>query len=906
MSALQFSLGYTRIGGGSLFYSCQNGVPHLTGVCVPTYYLVGSCQSSNQSNHSLALAATSMSPAVGSLTAESNNLNVSFFFNGPIEAGRHGAITFTPSDGTASMSVDVRDEEVSFESNNTMVVRITKPFPSSTPFTTYTATFGSGVVVQPGTGTPAEACCAKTFVSEHHQCPGNRGGLYSGQINLRDSFRVEFNVAMHDSSDETVPIFSFGQGAVHQFSVLQHAIGRNKNTSTLDIHVHDYNAPNVGHSVMLGIDSHWIVIWTNEPGGTPGTRTCSMEVHQDSVKVHEQAVLTCPSQRAHVPVMVGSAKAFFTLRNLIVHNSEYNFTLSDRESPIMVDHTPKSTASGLMPHESISFTFNKLMRPGSGKITLTPSSGAARSFDTTSPEVKFAGTVITVMPHTPLSDTHAYVITVDKGAMQSAGGWHRLLVDHVPVISTPLVCLNVTQIWAELECYTACRDTNTCIAFRAGIAGENLGQCCLFSAYNLAVTTSQHEFTHPADAGINSTYTVYSSGGVLAAPGEIFSEIGTIGYMNDTGIAYGGLAGPNTIIKGSISLGGLSETDFQDSKVQLAFTTALANCLSSEEVTISQDQVKISLQNRRSGGNVVVFYKITIPSPPGQMPMVSVVSSVSSQLGQIAGNSTFLQNFRNEAQTLGALTIALNTLWSALGSVPVVSQASTTFQFVISDLTGPVLLSYLPVQGATDIDPSSTIKLQFSEGVQAGSGKVLLSHEDGEQRGFDISSTKQVRFVDNTVYITPEKWLKAGKFTVSMPSGAILDDAHPSASHPVAFAGIAPGVYSFTVKSLPQPPVQTPHLSMGVGSGREACLYAMVEPFFHCRDFAECTLFLNQIGEHCVGSSSGEPLHRVVTWSAMQAIGKEGARRNMGDGRDVLLSMGSGGSWPQNVIGEFA
>lgn len=596
-------------------------------------------------------------------------------------------------------------------------------------------------------------------------------------------------------------------------------------------------------------------------------------------------------------MLVGSEGAYFTLRNLVIHHTRFQFRVPDLGAPLVVDHAPKANTIGQTPTTDISLTFNKMMRPGGGSLVLYSSEGTY-TFEAHDPKLHYEGPVVRLAPEGTLPDTVSYEITMEAATVRSVGAWQLILEDYLPRQTTPMDagCTTVDSTYAELQCYITCRDTPGCGIFKVATSGPQAGQCCLLAGYYLGIVSIPSHFTHSVDPALNLSSMALTSSGVILSPGHRLCEL-----QNNTsaqGISFGGIAGPDGEVKGSLNFAGMSSDDFRDPKVQSACKTAIAKvAMPSDIADITPEQItlRIDEQTSRRQLSVIVHYTVTLPASMGLMPSASALQVVASSLAEIGtSNSSFLTTFKIEAQALGAQSVVLNQFLTVAGTAPTISQAASAFGFHIADLTGPQIVDFSPSKDSSDVEPSSTIRLTFTEGVVPGTGHVVLLHRPGTieqaERRIDVNS-HQVHCEDHEVFIQPEMWLEAGHYTMSITAGAFTDDSHPATAQPAAFSGLLPGVYHFTVKSQ-LPKAATPGLITFGPSGR--CSYVL--EYFTCES-TECMVLLKPRAKRCGPSEQS----RKISFDAYRRI----SRANGGSPEGSLLSYGGGALWPEYGVAEF-
>jgi len=830
-----------------------------------------------------------ISPADGTVSVLANT-SITLRFSEMIKAGS-GSIVLTPGQGQP-MVIPVTDKQVSI-ANDTLVLTLAKGLPTTptlSAFGAYSVSYPKGLVVKNSTAGTAEAsldqnvapaCCSRDFPT-FHQASGSSNVPkvhYFGQLDVPQDFQIEFDLVLHSEQAEKLPIFSIG-GADRQGPAIYQTAGAKSLYVRVDTELQpDNGASDVGlGDIELDTPYHWEIMMNSQ-----GVLT----IKQNGTNIKCTDLGSAKAISPNEPLFFGSDTAgSFTLSNLKVHQAQgFKFFVKETTIPAIVAKYPDGPGTPENPvtaDTNIEFTFNTWVRPGVGVITLTSSSGTVTNIDINDPQVTFAGTKVTLNPGTDIPGALSSTITMEEGVIQSMGSWRPLFTGYAPAVAFALGC---SQGLDEPACYDACRHNPECNAFKSGVSGANANRCCLYANYTLSLGSADSL--------------------VVTSPGEKFSEL----VATESGYSFGGLAGPDATIGGKISFGGdLTATDFEDPKLvqalKLTVCDVINNGTGADIPNVTESQVAVApdaAESRRLLAGVTLSYTITL-TPDQASAAPAAASSIATSLA--SDNPTFVAQFVDEAAAVGAVSAALNQFLSASGTTPTVTQGAGEFSFMVADSSGPTLVSQHPLHSATEIHPSFSITLTFSEGIQAGVGDVVLSNsaEHGTLRHIDVTSNRVV-ISDNTMVIYPRMWFLPGTITVTMASGVVTDDAHSGTATTNPFAGINDGEYMFDVAAISQPPPPT-FLSIGMSPGSRACSYVMTSPWYTCGDFTECTLFVKPVGSACA-SSGASVQYKKVTMEALKTIAAHGFELNGGDGRDTILSYGNGGQWPDNVVASF-
>jgi len=589
----------------------------------------------------------------------------------------------------------------------------------------------------------------------------------------------------------------------------------------------------------------------------------------------------------------GAGSGAFLLENLRLHNTGYSFTVFDATPPKITRLSPEAGAGNathpILASDDIFIEFDKRIRPGTGAVVFeSPTTEHLVDIRSTT-EVVIEDVRLAMNPAMELADSLQSTITMAPGVVRSLGAWASLLIDFEPQVSTPLGSCSSLPNATEIKCYIRCRETSGCVAFKAGTSGSNQGQCCLYEAYNLS----------PG-----------SITGVQEAPGMVFASL----VMGTLGEDYPGIKGPPATIQGNVVINGIAESDFwPDDDVILSFKRAIA--LSGSILGFNLTDSMVSLNNvtapttaeggeaaRRllSAESVTVAYVIWLT--PDQAELASAVSASLTE-AIASENANFVETFKSQAAALNVLAIALNAYVSVSGTSPAVVPGEGTFSFLVTDSKGGKVIAFEPVNGATEVEPSVSITLTFSEGIQAGSGAFTLVNQPDDGNAvitiIDVHSD-QVTVSGDQVVIFPKYWFSKGTVSVSMPAGTLKDDPHEGTLIPNPSVELAEGAYLFNVKALIRT-VAPSYVRIGA-SGAGTCHYRMTEPYYQCEGFEECSLFVSPIGK--CGDVPAQTV-RQVTYKAQQEIARAAFEKNGGDGRGTILSFGEGDIWPEHGVADI-
>jgi len=107
------------------------------------------------------------------------------------------------------------------------------------------------------------------------------------------------------------------------------------------------------------------------------------------------------------------------------------------------------------------------------------------------------------------------------------------------------------------------------------------------------------------------------------------------------------------------------------------------------------------------------------------------------------------------------------------------SSASDVFTITVlpPDTTAPTVTSFSPTDGATDVPATDNIVLTFDEGIQRGTGNIVLKTVAGATiETFNAASSNRLSISDSTLTINPTADLASGtSYKVDFAAGSIKD-----------------------------------------------------------------------------------------------------------------------------------
>jgi len=217
---------------------------------------------------------------------------------------------------------------------------------------------------------------------------------------------------------------------------------------------------------------------------------------------------------------------------------------------------------------------------------------------------------------------------------------------------------------------------------------------------------------------------------------------------------------------------------------------------------------------------------IVLTPSAGNMANVVVSIAVGDAQVSFSGNVATINPTSNLVDTGGktyTVTMASGVIQDPAGN-PYAGLSGSTFEYAVADTTGPSIVSYTPVQGATDQLRTTSIVLEFDEFIQAGTGDVVLTPEctvapcaGGDPAGtavsIDLTDAAQVTFSTVSITVQPAAALDATgmTYTVTMPSGAVKDTYATTND----FTGLTGSTYTFAVQDTTPPTIASYSPTLG-------------------------------------------------------------------------------------------
>lgn len=251
---------------------------------------------------------------------------------------------------------------------------------------------------------------------------------------------------------------------------------------------------------------------------------------------------------------------------------------------------------------------------------------------------------------------------------------------------------------------------------------------------------------------------------------------------------YGSLTGQDLVLDGTVS------TVAGDTTAPTVTTLLPASAAS--DVALSSNLVATFSENVVAGtGNIVIKKSsdnstvATIPASDAQVSIASNVVTINPTANLAAGTSYYVQvdstAFKDGSNNFFAGISTTNT-WS--------------FTTVAPDTTAPTLVSSVPADNATDLKPTKTITLQFSEEIAAGTGDLVLKNSVGDAVIETITmGSPSVVISGSTATITLSQLLPYGASCYLTIANTAIKDISNN-----AFAGIADATtLNFSIRSAP-------------------------------------------------------------------------------------------------------
>ncbi|MFC3789398.1 Ig-like domain-containing protein [Paenibacillus sp. GCM10012307] len=477
----------------------------------------------------------------------------------------------------------------------------------------------------------------------------------------------------------------------------------------------------------------------------------------------------------------------------IANATAWNFSVvsADSSAPLITSMNPAS--GSVAPIDTpLELVFNKTVFASAGYITLqNENTGDVQSISVTSSNVQGSGssnrTVRVTLP-SQLAAGNKYNVTIDNNAFvdlygkgtAAVSGWS--FTTSAPPMAMPSFSPAHKEIGVAVNAPLT-MSFNTPMAKGSGsieirrISDNRVFQTISVSSTNVQVSASLVTISHSNFDANTGYYVVIDSGAFRSADGSTNFQ----GISDASTWSFTTVDTQNPTVKTFSPSRGSTATAL-DTKLEITFD---------KEVYPRTGNVVI-----RNASNDTVFASIPVTS---DLVTGGGTSKIIINPGkQFVDNSSYYVQIGNQAFADGS------------GNNYTGINDKTTWSFKVNkDTSAPYIVTYSPVNNATNVSTSPTMFITFNKPIQRGDG-VIIIRRSGTSSSF--STTATVDTTDNKkLNIKPSSSLINGvSYYVEIPSGAVTDLAGNK------FAGIQ-NEFQWTFKTGVD--TTTPQLSKAEMSG---------------------------------------------------------------------------------------
>lgn len=480
----------------------------------------------------------------------------------------------------------------------------------------------------------------------------------------------------------------------------------------------------------------------------------------------------------------------------------------DNKVPRVSVFTPPDAATGVATGSNLLLIFNEEVRRGVGNISIHSGSVTGTlvaSYDVaTSSSVTLSGNTLTINPADDLLHGTHYFVTLDPGIVKDLSGnnysgsteYDFTTRSAEPMVAGSLESWEYLASWRDLINWLS-TDTATA-AWHYNTYAEAENRFIRFDAWNYLASNvdlmnwlgtdvqkaSEHYILH----GINENRSFsFDAAAYLAANIDLFNWLGTdYDAATQHYIKYGRL---------EIQQGFRSPLP---SPVDTTLPTILSfNPLDGSIGVALDSNIVLTFSEAIEKGSGV----IEIHSGSATGPLVASYNAATSQNFVILGNRLTIDPIAELLNnTHYFVTLASGAIKDLAGNN---YSGTSSYDFTtIPDTIPPTVLSFFPVDSATDVDVNSNIVLTFSELIQRGTGDIVIHSESVTGpivESFSAANSPFLLFAENTLTIDPTSALSnSSHFFITFDPGSIKDLAGNS------YEGTT--TYDFTTAADTTPP----------------------------------------------------------------------------------------------------
>ncbi len=402
---------------------------------------------------------------------------------------------------------------------------------------------------------------------------------------------------------------------------------------------------------------------------------------------------------------------------------------------------PAADATDFPANSNIRLTYNEAVQAGTGNITIKPSGGAAITIAVGDAQVSIAGAVVTIDPTNNLAVSTTYTLTVPAGAIVDASG-----------NAGSVVTLSFSTV--------------------AAIAPMVISSVPAADGINFPIVrpTFTLTFSEAVQAGTGNIEITRAGGSRISVPvdNSVVSISGAV-VMIDLVV--------NLLANNAYTLS-FSAGVFVSSADQTPVPAFSSNFTTLDTIapTLSSSMPAANATGFNASSNIVLTYNepvqagtgdITITPSGGNAITIDVTTGVSFFGATVTINPT--------ADLAVSTTYALAVPAGAIEDLATNDAAIVDLSFSTAAEKLPVVISSVPVAGATDFRADENIVLTFSEGIQNRSTSHIITITPmGGGTPITIAvDSAQVSFSGAVLTINPSTSLELNtRYDLTLPADA--------------------------------------------------------------------------------------------------------------------------------------
>ena len=426
----------------------------------------------------------------------------------------------------------------------------------------------------------------------------------------------------------------------------------------------------------------------------------------------------------------------------------------DTTAPTLSSSVPAADATDFPANSNIILTYSEAVQAGTGNITITPSAGAAITIAVDDAQVSIAGAVVTINPTNDLAMSTTYTLAIPAGAFMDAAG-----------NKTAEITLSFSTA-AALDTTAPSFDSSS--SMPVADATDFPANSNIILTYSEAVQAGTGDITLTPSGGAAITIAVGDT------QVTITGAVVTINPTENLGL--------NTQYTLTVPAGAFMDAAGNKSAEEtLSFRTAADLDETAPSFDSSSSVPAADATDINASLNIILTYNEPVQAGTGNITItpsggaaITIAVTDSTQVS-IAGAVVTIDPTNSLAvSTTYTLTVPAGAIVDASGN----AGSEVTLSFSTATNIVPVVISSVPVAGATDFPINSTFTLTFSEAVQVGTGNIEISRAGLITRILVGGGSVSISGAVVTIILpSPITLLENTAYTLSFPAGAFLSSA---------------------------------------------------------------------------------------------------------------------------------